>query len=194
MLENREIIYFCILLKQAQTKEEKIEIKEKMKENGFQSILDELSQKAAAGSWEKDRIGAFNKRTKDEARALDHGSRLDTGKKQGAEKVKELRFDDIQFQPGQNVAEINEIDLASFEFEQGDHLNSNKKFVLPPGTWEKKLKGYEEVHVPPLKPKPFGKDEHLIAIDSLPKWAQAAFGKPLCHRSSYSHSFFSDPW
>ena len=35
--------------------------------------------------------------------------------------------------------------------------------------------GYEEVHVPALKAKPFESNEALVPIGSLPKWAQPAF-------------------
>jgi len=35
--------------------------------------------------------------------------------------------------------------------------------------------GYEEVHVPALKPKVFDTDEVLIGIDKLPKYVQPAF-------------------
>ncbi len=35
--------------------------------------------------------------------------------------------------------------------------------------------GYEEVHVPALKPIPFEGDESLVMIDRLPKYAQPAF-------------------
>lgn len=37
------------------------------------------------------------------------------------------------------------------------------------------IKGYEEVHVPALKPKPFQTNESLFPVDKLPKYAQAAF-------------------
>jgi pre-mRNA-splicing helicase BRR2 len=37
-------------------------------------------------------------------------------------------------------------------------------------------KGYEEVHVPALKPKPYEDGEKLVAITDLPDWAQPAFG------------------
>lgn len=36
-------------------------------------------------------------------------------------------------------------------------------------------KGYEEVHVPALKPKPYAEGEKLVAISELPEWAQPAF-------------------
>lgn len=35
--------------------------------------------------------------------------------------------------------------------------------------------GYEEVHVPALKPKTFGAEESLIGIDRLPHYVQPAF-------------------
>ena len=35
--------------------------------------------------------------------------------------------------------------------------------------------GYDEVHVPALKPKPFGEDERLKEISELPEWARKAF-------------------
>lgn len=35
--------------------------------------------------------------------------------------------------------------------------------------------GYDEVHVPALKPKPFGEDERLREIGELPEWARKAF-------------------
>lgn len=35
--------------------------------------------------------------------------------------------------------------------------------------------GYEEVHVPALKAKPFAPDESLYAVEKLPKYVQPAF-------------------
>uniref|UniRef100_A0A8C2KRE3 Activating signal cointegrator 1 complex subunit 3 n=1 Tax=Cyprinus carpio TaxID=7962 RepID=A0A8C2KRE3_CYPCA len=52
---------------------------------------------------------------------------------------------------------------------------ANKRCQLPDGSFRKQRKGYEEVHVPALKPKPFGDDETLVAIEKLPKYAQAGF-------------------
>lgn len=37
------------------------------------------------------------------------------------------------------------------------------------------LSGYEEVHVPALKPKPFGDNEKLLPIEELPKYVQPVF-------------------
>ncbi len=37
------------------------------------------------------------------------------------------------------------------------------------------LQGYEEVHVPALKPKEFAAGEKLMPVSELPSWAQPAF-------------------
>lgn len=52
---------------------------------------------------------------------------------------------------------------------------ANKMCKLPEGTFRKQHKGYEEVVVPAYKPKPFGANEHLVAIADLPEWSRAAF-------------------
>ena len=40
-------------------------------------------------------------------------------------------------------------------FKDGSHLMANKRCQLPDGSFRKQRKGYEEVHVPALKPKPY---------------------------------------
>lgn len=37
------------------------------------------------------------------------------------------------------------------------------------------LQGFEEIHVPALKPKPFAKNEKLVKIKDLPSWMHPAF-------------------
>uniref|UniRef100_A0A672R427 Activating signal cointegrator 1 complex subunit 3 n=1 Tax=Sinocyclocheilus grahami TaxID=75366 RepID=A0A672R427_SINGR len=61
------------------------------------------------------------------------------------------------------------LDLEDLAFTQGSHFMANKRCQLPDGSFRKQRKGYEEVHVPALKPKVFGDDE------KLPKYAQAGF-------------------
>lgn len=51
------------------------------------------------------------------------------------------------------------LDLDDLAFTQGSHFMANKRCQLPDGSFRKQRKGYEEVHVPALKPKPFGDDE-----------------------------------
>ena len=52
---------------------------------------------------------------------------------------------------------------------------ANKRCQLPEGSFRRQEKGYEEVHVPALKPKTFADGEKLVAIESLPTYAQGAF-------------------
>lgn len=51
------------------------------------------------------------------------------------------------------------LDLEDLAFTQGSHFMANKRCQLPDGSFRKQRKGYEEVHVPALKPKPFSEDE-----------------------------------
>ncbi|XP_053204419.1 U5 small nuclear ribonucleoprotein 200 kDa helicase-like [Panonychus citri] len=56
-----------------------------------------------------------------------------------------------------------------------DVVVSQGRCKLPEGSFRKTKKGYEEIHVPSLNPKPFGENENLIHIDQLPAYAQPAF-------------------
>ncbi|KAL1138953.1 hypothetical protein AAG570_009015 [Ranatra chinensis] len=67
------------------------------------------------------------------------------------------------------------LDLEDLAFVQGSHFMSNKRCQLPDGSFRKQRKGYEEVHVPALKPKPFSQDEDLVSVDKLPQYVQPAF-------------------
>uniref|UniRef100_A0AAY4ES98 Activating signal cointegrator 1 complex subunit 3 n=1 Tax=Denticeps clupeoides TaxID=299321 RepID=A0AAY4ES98_9TELE len=74
-----------------------------------------------------------------------------------------------------SVAPRQMLDLEDLAFTQGSHFMANKRCQLPDGSFRKQRKGYEEVHVPALKPKPFADDEVLVGIEKLPKYAQAGF-------------------
>uniref|UniRef100_A0A4W6G033 Activating signal cointegrator 1 complex subunit 3 n=1 Tax=Lates calcarifer TaxID=8187 RepID=A0A4W6G033_LATCA len=77
--------------------------------------------------------------------------------------------------PQTSMAPRQVLDLEDLAFTQGSHFMANKRCQLPDGSFRKQRKGYEEVHVPALKPKPFAEDEVLVAIEKLPKYAQAGF-------------------
>ena len=47
------------------------------------------------------------------------------------------------------------LDLEDLVFTEGSHFMANKRCQLPGGSFRQTKKGYEEVHVPALKPKPF---------------------------------------
>ena len=51
------------------------------------------------------------------------------------------------------------LDLDELTFKDGSHVMANKKCQLPDGSFRKQRKGYEEVHVPALKPKSFDEGE-----------------------------------
>lgn len=44
---------------------------------------------------------------------------------------------------------------------------ANKRCQLPDGSFRRQRKGYEEVHVPALKPKPFGSEEVSESLFSV---------------------------
>lgn len=59
----------------------------------------------------------------------------------------------------QAVAPRQLLDLDDLAFTQGSHFMANKRCQLPDGSFRKQRKGYEEVHVPALKAKPFADNE-----------------------------------
>ena len=72
---------------------------------------------------------------------------------------------------------LKKIDLGTLEFTHGSRVMSNKEVKLPDKSWRVQKKGYEEVHVPAMKN--VEKNVKLIEIQSLPQWAQEAFGKKI---------------
>ncbi|GJQ66429.1 hypothetical protein Trydic_g12443, partial [Trypoxylus dichotomus] len=84
--------------------------------------------------------------------------------------------DDMEIGPsGQVPGSRQVVDFEDLVFTQGSHFMANKRCQLPDGSFRKQRKGYEEVHVPALKPKPFGDSEKLQPIDQLPKYVQPVF-------------------
>ena len=67
------------------------------------------------------------------------------------------------------------INLENLVFDSGNHLNTNPKVILPPGSTKRTFKGYEEIHVPPPKAKPDA-NEKIIPTSELPGWARQGFG------------------
>ncbi|OWK10391.1 hypothetical protein Celaphus_00005853, partial [Cervus elaphus hippelaphus] len=96
------------------------------------------------------------------------------------ERVRQSRMDtDLETmdldQGGEALAPRQVLDLEDLVFTQGSHFMANKRCQLPDGSFRRQRKGYEEVHVPALKPKPFGSEEQLLPVEKLPKYAQAGF-------------------
>lgn len=65
------------------------------------------------------------------------------------------------------------VDLDSYIFEQGSHLNTVGKISLPQGTTKSETKTYEEYNVPPPIAPP--QNDPLVPIADLPNWAHSAF-------------------
>ncbi|XP_014233112.1 putative U5 small nuclear ribonucleoprotein 200 kDa helicase [Trichogramma pretiosum] len=148
--QYRHMIAYCISLASSQSESERQKIRKEMSENP------QLSKILQA---------------------------LDTGKGEDGEETMEARaqrkrreeHEDAGGPGGLVQGTRNMIDLEDIAFSQGSHFMPNKRCHLPDGSFRKQRKGYEEVHVPALKPKPFAADEKLVSISDLPKFAQPAF-------------------
>lgn len=80
--------------------------------------------------------------------------------------------DDTELASG-SLREPRIVDLDSYVFEQGSHLNTVGKISLPNGTTKSETKSYEEYNVPP--PIPAAQSDPLVPITQLPEWAHPAF-------------------
>ena len=66
------------------------------------------------------------------------------------------------------------LDLEALQFQKGAHLMMNKSCELPEKSWRAQKKGYEEVHVPAVRPV-ISSSERLTEISELPEWTHPAF-------------------
>ena len=120
------------------------------------AILSELSAGRASA---RERQTAVERQIREEARRLRQG---ESGAAGGG--------------PGEAAATGRQmLDFDTLAFTQGGHFMSNKTCNLPQGSYRSAKKGYEEVHVPALKAKPFKDNEKLWKVEEMPDWAQLAF-------------------
>ncbi|KAK4997051.1 Pre-mRNA-splicing helicase BRR2 [Elasticomyces elasticus] len=68
------------------------------------------------------------------------------------------------------------VNLDMLAFDQGNHLMTNQNVTLPKGSQKRSFKGYEEIHVPPPKPKRDPNETKNKLTSELPDWAQVGFG------------------
>jgi pre-mRNA-splicing helicase BRR2 len=175
LLKNRSKIFYCTKLKQSQSDNERKFIENEMLfdvENEGPHILKLLNQKASAESWTQDRIGEFANKARREARALnksDKNDKMDESDEESSYKQSSTIPDNMKSQVVEKT-----LDLDDYKFSQGNHLMTNSKCELPDKSWRAQKKGYEEVHVPAVRPI-LDKDEHLTEISDLPEWAQPSF-------------------
>lgn len=143
-------VLYCTLLATAQTEKEKNYIKDKMSQDGeLAKILSQLETGGSVDDPASKTTMVVRDNKKDNASGV-----VGAGQVPGSRKV---------------------LDLELMSFTQGSHFMANDKCQLPEGSFRKQKKGYEEVHVPALKPKAFGSEEVLVGIDKLPKYVQPAF-------------------
>lgn len=149
--KNRTMILYCTMLASSQSESERQRIRDKMKNDP--SLVKILRQ-------------------------LDTGRNEDDADLEGSTKSsrKYKEEDDKMNGVGGQVAGSRKLlELDEMVFAQGSHFMANKRCQLPDGSFRKQRKGYEEVHVPALKPKPFDETEELQPIDKLPKYVQPVF-------------------
>ncbi|KAL9092972.1 MAG: hypothetical protein Q9159_000596 [Coniocarpon cinnabarinum] len=75
-----------------------------------------------------------------------------------------------------NMQPRNTINLENLVFDQGNHLMTNPNVKLPPGSTQKKFKGYDEIHVPAPKPQRAPTEKKNMPTSELPAWARPGFG------------------
>lgn len=170
LMRNRAKIYYCTRLRQAESDAERQAVEEEMVADPSGSgpeLLQQINQKASAESWTQDRMGEFASKARREARALNK----DTA--EGDDPAEAVPARGIL--KAALVGQEKVLNLDDLVFAEGAHLMANKRCELPEKSWRAQKKGYEEVHVPALRPVvPAG--EKLVEISELPEWTHAAFG------------------
>lgn len=188
LLRNRAKIYYCTRLKQAQSDSERSNIEEEMQNDinhGGPQILQQLNQKASAESWTQDRIGEFANKARREARALNKKGVGSDGASSSLQpdgdidtlapiSLASTTTTKASSAQGKAVTAERTLDLDSLQFRQGGHLMTNKRCELPEKSWRAQKKGYEEVHVPAIRPI-VSKSEKMTEISELPEWMRPAF-------------------
>ncbi|CAF3825762.1 unnamed protein product [Adineta steineri] len=153
---HRQMILYCTLLASSQSPSEKVKIEEKMKSDPeLVWILQALSETDRSDAVQDDR----ERRTSSKKSRGEDGDQ-DTMETETAETIN-------------NPQHV--VNLEDLTFAQGSHFMANKSCRLPDGSFRLQKKGYEEVHVPALKPSALDPGEVLFPIKNLPKYAQPAF-------------------
>ena len=147
--QHRNMVLYCSLLAQAQSEEEKRNIEDEMAADAELKII-----LCALRDTDKEDIVL---------------------ERQCRQLCLEGDLSAMEVDQAEVLESTNMLDLEDLQFTQGSHLMTNEQCQLPEGSYRKQRKGYEEIHVPALKPKPFDNNEEYVLIDSLPKYAQPGF-------------------
>ncbi|PHT28564.1 U5 small nuclear ribonucleoprotein kDa helicase [Capsicum baccatum] len=167
LMRNRLKVVWCTLLARAEDQEKRIKIEQEMLELGPEhaAILEQLH--ATTRETTKERQKNLEKSLREEA-----------------SQVKDMTgADGEDHDNGWLMSQRPLLDLDTLAFPQCGLLMANENCEVPAGTYRNRMKGYEEVHVPALKPKLLAPGENLVHISSFPEWAQPAFtGMPQLNR------------
>ncbi|CAF1520719.1 unnamed protein product, partial [Adineta ricciae] len=154
---HRYMILYCTLLLSSQSASEKVKIEEKMRNDPELAwILKALSETDRSDTAQDDR-----------------DRRASTKKRRGDDDDDEDAMETETAETKANPQHV--VNLEDLAFTQGSHYMANKSCRLPDGSYRLQKKGYEEVHVPALKPPELDAGEVLYPISNLPKYAQPAF-------------------
>lgn len=151
--KHRQMISYCTELASSQSEADRQRIRNSMNED---PTLAKILRQLDTGKGDDDKM--------DESQAARAARKREAEANEGTEG-----------KGGQVIGSRVMLDLEDIAFTHGSHFMSNKRCQLPDGSFRKQRKGYEEVHVPALKPKPFGDDETLLPIEELPKYVQPVF-------------------
>ncbi|VAI72624.1 unnamed protein product [Triticum turgidum subsp. durum] len=105
----------------------------------------------------------------------DEAKRLLNNDSAGTDGARDSKAVDRYIESGWLKGQRQLLDLDNLSFHQGSLLMSNKKCELPPGSFRTPQRGYEEVHVPALRPLPYESAERIVKISDMPEWARPAF-------------------
>lgn len=175
LLKHRAKIYYCIRLKQAQNEQDKQKIEQEMEndnQHGGQEILRLLSEKSSAQTWTQDRLGEIAMKAKKEALALKNSN--EEGRTITHSSTIQEELDPKNSSLPSNINFEKNINLSDFIFPEGNHLMTNTRCELPEKSWRAQKKGYEEVHIPAMKPV-IASEDSLRQIASLPSWMHDVF-------------------
>ncbi|KAL2643968.1 hypothetical protein R1flu_011555 [Riccia fluitans] len=168
LLRNRLKIVWCTRLARAEDDEAKKKIEEEMNDEGpaMAAILEQLHATRATA---KERQKNLERSIREEARKLRDGEV--TGEGDRGRRSETHGSSEGGWLKGQRQL----LDLEQLAFHQGGFLMANKRCELPSGSFRTAKKGYEEVHVPAMKARPFAEGEELVKVADMPEWARPAF-------------------
>ncbi|XP_065882563.1 U5 small nuclear ribonucleoprotein 200 kDa helicase-like [Dysidea avara] len=156
LLKNRKTVLYCTLLARTNDDDERQAIEEEMKKDqDTHRILKTLSKIEDEDLVQEELV----------RKAAARKSRVDA----------DLDAEDASQQEKKGLGSRKVLDLDDLSFTHGSHFMANKRCQLPDRSYRQNMKGYEEVHVPALKQKPFQEGEVLLPVTQLPTWAQSAF-------------------